>query len=118
MLFGFAIWDLRRLQIDKGLQINTEKILLKQICGQKGTSCGRHDNAGWTRHQVHIVPPAKEEAFTIAFSPSPFSICGTRVQQTGEGTAIGEPDPVPPWYYFHRYAPDGSIKKREPPTVK
>jgi hypothetical protein len=92
--------------------------LLKQICGQKGTSCGREDIAGWTRHQVHIVPPAEEEAYTIAFSPSPFDICGTRVQQTGEGTAVGEPDPIPPWYYFHRYSPDGSIKKREPPTAK
>jgi hypothetical protein len=92
--------------------------LLKQICGQEGTSCGREDIAGWTRHQVHIVPPAEEEAYTIAFSPSPFDICGTRVQQTGEGTAVGEPDPIPPWYYFHRYSPDGSIKKREPPTAK
>jgi hypothetical protein len=36
------------------------------------------------------------------------------MQQTGEGTGIGEPDPVPPWYYFHRYSPDGTIKKRKP----
>jgi len=88
--------------------------LMKQVCGQEGTSCGRSDHAGWTRHQVHIVPKHEDESYTLAFAPSPFSLCGTRMQQTGEGTGIGEPDPVPPWYYFHRYSPDGTIKKRKP----
>jgi hypothetical protein len=85
--------------------------LLKQICGTKETNCGKEASAGWTKSQVHIVQGPEEKPFYISFAQSPMSLCGTYMQEI-DSPVVG-PNPVPPWYYFHKYMADGSPAPRE-----
>lgn len=82
--------------------------VLKQKCGTPETSvsCGtRQVPPGWTKKRTMLRPKyEKLDQYTLAFSPSPRSLCGTMVQETAprDPLDLSAGDP-PPWYFFHRY---------------
>lgn len=71
--------------------------LLKQLCSEEtAVSCGRSTvPVGWTKQRVMLRPEKRFERSTLVFGPTPNPVCGTFVQQRGEGML--------PWYFFHKY---------------
>lgn len=86
--------------------------MLKQLCGTPETehSCGSEQSSsvGWTKERIHRVPEPLEHRYTLAFAPAPRPLCGTKIQQTEPSPLEGMNDPVPPWYYLHKYK-DGKL---------
>jgi len=118
----FNLWEARSNQADVtdfvGLPLKgVDRIcsscgpyLLKQLCGTKETSasCGSSGKmAGWTKRRVQMAPQQDEHRYTLQFAPAPRPLCGTRVQQMQPLDLLAD-DPVPPWYYFHKYK-DGKL---------